>query len=296
MNELLQRIDQINQSQEEAEINVIESLIQSYDKALMILENYEGEDIYGFDIFQEGEILDQAKGNPNESMIKRILLFIPRLLKAIWQKLTSKTVKIGNAAIDNVIQSGLGSSKISIHLKWDPMDWPEINGEWLLRQQDDMLDLNDALGDSISATKASDIGYRIEKTDSYLLEQIETLENSQTKEISQSGAEIKKQLSDIKDRYNKDVEYLKVVSKSYDEFYKVIKQKYDSPYGITWTAIGYLDMFRAISKRIEAINKYISIVSSEWNNLTQQLEEKKNGKNSNLKNSHHKSFEMLKEE
>jgi hypothetical protein len=275
MNELLMCIDQIDQSVNDAEINVLESLISSYDKALMILENYEGEDLTVFDVFQEGEILDQAKGNPNESMIKRILLFIPRLLKAIWQKLTSKTVKIGNTAIDNVIQSGLGSSKISIHLKWDPMDWPEINGEWLLRQQADMLDLNDALGDSISATKASDIGYRIEKTDSYLLEQIETLEKSQTKEISKSGAEIKKQLSDIKDRYNKDVEYLKVVSKSYDEFYKVIKQKYDSPYGITWTAIGYLNMFRAISKRIEAINKYISIVSSEWNNLTQQLEEKK---------------------
>lgn len=101
MNELLQQIDQIDQSVNDAEINVLESLIQSYDKALMILENYEGEDIYGFDIFQEGEKWDKFKedskapvlGNKGESLIKRIAMIIPRLIQkliAMIQKLFRK--------------------------------------------------------------------------------------------------------------------------------------------------------------------------------------------------------------
>jgi hypothetical protein len=86
MNELLTCIDQIDQSVNDAEINVLEALIGSYDKALVILQECEVSDYSSFEIFQEGEILDAAKGSSDESIIKRILLFIPRLIKALVKK------------------------------------------------------------------------------------------------------------------------------------------------------------------------------------------------------------------
>jgi hypothetical protein len=89
MNELLMCIDQIDQSVNNAEINVLESLISSYDKALMILQECEVSDYSAFEIFQEGEKWEKFKedskapilGNKGESLIKRILMIIPRLVQ-----------------------------------------------------------------------------------------------------------------------------------------------------------------------------------------------------------------------
>ena len=61
MNELLQCIDQIDQSVNNAEINVLESLISSYDKALVILQECEVSDYSAFEIFQEGEKWEKFK-------------------------------------------------------------------------------------------------------------------------------------------------------------------------------------------------------------------------------------------
>lgn len=91
MNELLNAIDVINESVNDSELSVLESLSDVYTKSISILENYNGELSHFPEIFQESEIMDQAKGNPNESMIKRILLFIPRLIKAIFQKVFGKS-------------------------------------------------------------------------------------------------------------------------------------------------------------------------------------------------------------
>lgn len=120
MNELLTCIDQIDQSQEEAEINVLESLIQSYDKALMILECYDGDDFSAFEIFQEGEKWDKFKedtkapilGNKGESLIKRILMIIPRLvqkLAMLVRKIFTKNKKTDQqikSEIDNLQTQG----------------------------------------------------------------------------------------------------------------------------------------------------------------------------------------------
>jgi hypothetical protein len=91
MNDLLMNIDQIDQSVNDSEINVLESMIQSYDKSIMILESYEGEDFSAFDIFQEGEKWDKFKedtkapvfGKKGESVAKRFLMLIPRLIQKL---------------------------------------------------------------------------------------------------------------------------------------------------------------------------------------------------------------------
>ena len=103
MNELLNAIDTINESVNDSEISVLESLISAYEKSLMILESSVDVNIASYSIFQEGEILDQAKGNSSESLIKRILLFIPRLIKALIQKLfklNKDNKKMTNEMID----------------------------------------------------------------------------------------------------------------------------------------------------------------------------------------------------
>ena len=99
--QLLERIDMIQEASIDAELNVLCQMADSYMKAITILENYDGDDTSAFAIFQEADnfekgldkqansILAQAKGKPDESLIKRILLFIPRLIKAIISKITS---------------------------------------------------------------------------------------------------------------------------------------------------------------------------------------------------------------
>ena len=53
-NEILSSIDNIDECVMEAELNVLNALCNEYDKALMIYENYNGDDYSSFDIFQEG--------------------------------------------------------------------------------------------------------------------------------------------------------------------------------------------------------------------------------------------------
>ena len=89
--ELLRYVDDIDVATIDAEINVIESLIDSYEKSLMILEGYTGDDLSAFEIFQEGEKWDKFKedtdapilGNKDESVGKRIAMVIPRLIAAL---------------------------------------------------------------------------------------------------------------------------------------------------------------------------------------------------------------------
>lgn len=106
MNDLLTQIESLQETQTNAEISVLESLIGSYEKSIMILENCdESMDLSSFDIFQEGEKWDKFKdgakapvfGNKGESVVKRILMILPRLLQKlialIRKMVTSETVQ-----------------------------------------------------------------------------------------------------------------------------------------------------------------------------------------------------------
>ena len=122
MSELVQYVDMIQEAADDAEYNVCMRLLTVYNKQLRLIE--EGvESIYFDDIFQEADtkpsakpaeapaqqsakpeqpqakpaqqpapsnqnkgVIDQAKGNANEGKLKRILLFLPRLIAAILKK------------------------------------------------------------------------------------------------------------------------------------------------------------------------------------------------------------------
>lgn len=93
--EILDSIDAINTAVQESEMNVLNALSNAYQKSIMILEYANDDsDLSAFDVFQEGEILDAATGKgkinkkgKQESIIKKILLFIPRLIKATFDSI-----------------------------------------------------------------------------------------------------------------------------------------------------------------------------------------------------------------
>ena len=88
-NEILSSIDNIDDCVMEAEMNVISAMINEYDKAIMIMENYNGNDYSSFDIFQEGfkdEVNKPVRGVKGENIIKRILMAIPRLIALLVKK------------------------------------------------------------------------------------------------------------------------------------------------------------------------------------------------------------------
>lgn len=83
-NEILDSVCKIDGTVVEYTINVYEALSKEYEKAMTILDHYDGDDMISFGIFQEGEIMDKATGKyTDDSTIMKIIKFIPRLLMAI---------------------------------------------------------------------------------------------------------------------------------------------------------------------------------------------------------------------
>ncbi len=129
MNDLLLYIDQIDQSVADAEINVLESLIASYDKSIMILqESADDADLSTFEIFQEGEKWDKFKedtkapvlGNKGESVGKRILMAIPRLIQKLIAVIQRNVKLIRNKRLIRKItyvKNELNGGKLSVKIK-----------------------------------------------------------------------------------------------------------------------------------------------------------------------------------
>jgi hypothetical protein len=85
-------------------MEVLDSMISVYDKAETILENYDGDDISAFSFFQEGKIMDEVKkqGKGDKSVGKTILLFIPRLIAALFNAISSYTKDITETIKDDI--------------------------------------------------------------------------------------------------------------------------------------------------------------------------------------------------
>lgn len=89
-------IDQIDDVVLESEIDVLQAMSDVYDKAQIILENSDTTDglVPSYAFFQEGEIMDRATGKgKNESTIKKIAAFLPRLIMAIVDFIKKKFTK-----------------------------------------------------------------------------------------------------------------------------------------------------------------------------------------------------------
>ena len=96
ISEVLDAIDNINSITIESEISMCESLLSSYDKILIIKENYNGNDINDFSIVQEGVLSDAKddvkKKNEGKSTLNKILFTIPRMIIALFQNIFKKKI------------------------------------------------------------------------------------------------------------------------------------------------------------------------------------------------------------
>lgn len=88
-NEILDSIDNVNEITMESTLDVFGSLTLAFEKAAMITEYSNVEDLSMFSIFQEAEV---AEGNANanaeakkDSIGYKIIHFIPNILKKIWE-------------------------------------------------------------------------------------------------------------------------------------------------------------------------------------------------------------------
>lgn len=120
--EILEALDNIDNVTMESSFDVMFTMADSYDKAAVILENYNGSDINSFAIFQEdGESntavqKGEASGDTNaeakkESVFYKILMFIPRLLQQLgrfiaktWNGVTTDVKEVsGNSGLSEKV-------------------------------------------------------------------------------------------------------------------------------------------------------------------------------------------------
>ena len=100
--EILSSIDNIDDCIMEAEMNVLTAMINEYDKAIMIMENYNGNDYSSFDIFQESVIMeDGEQQSKKENIIKRFIKWIKNMtnlifdkIKGLWNKFRGKNKEV----------------------------------------------------------------------------------------------------------------------------------------------------------------------------------------------------------
>ena len=89
--EILQSLDKIDNCVMESETLVMNSIMDAYSKAALVLEHCsDTADISSFSIIQESFILEDGEGNNKEKLIIKILMFIPRMIKKFIDFLKSK--------------------------------------------------------------------------------------------------------------------------------------------------------------------------------------------------------------
>lgn len=90
--EVLKSIDSIDESCQDSESAVMEAMIADFEKYSIMVECYDG-NIEQFDsVFQEGKVLDKVKkeGKKDDNKLVTVLMFIPRLIKALVDILKKK--------------------------------------------------------------------------------------------------------------------------------------------------------------------------------------------------------------
>ena len=100
--QILDAIDDINIITAECEYSTICEMYNSYDKASLILEYYEGDNVDAFNVFddtdnfyQESSVSDKMKASGKKyNTFMKIITFIPRLIKALFQTISEKFKKI----------------------------------------------------------------------------------------------------------------------------------------------------------------------------------------------------------
>lgn len=109
---LLSAIDHIENAEFQSSINVIESVINVNQKALAIIESYEGDDLSVFEVFQESDTTISTEGK-KENIFKRMF----NAIKAFFQKIFAKFKKNKDNTEEEVKTAEEEVNKVSKFLK-----------------------------------------------------------------------------------------------------------------------------------------------------------------------------------
>lgn len=296
MNDLLTYIDQIDQSVNDSELSVLESLGNVYTKSISILESYEGTDCSQFDIIQEGEVLDQAKGNPNESMIKRILLFIPRLIKAIFQKVFGKTKQTDQMVHKLTNTDAKPKSDITVELTFGP---DESISEAVGLKSNAFKEFYETLPEQPNFNQN-----HMSKIDAVISEfqkVLETIKNKQkVKVVLKQNESVKDLVSKISNRW-KGPSGLKYINQCLEDLNKTFTH-YSETLGQTQDqlTVQYMNKFKTLTQILGNVAAtfaniydneikpiYLNIFGQETNQNDQKNNAQQNiGQNSNIPNDH----------
>ena len=109
--EILSSIDNIDDCVMEAEMNVLTAMCNEYDKAIMIMENYNGNDYSSFDIFMEdgeepnNDNTDSDDNNqPPPNLQSRKNGLLSRIIQSFRNMITKISMKIISLKFDGVIK------------------------------------------------------------------------------------------------------------------------------------------------------------------------------------------------
>ena len=118
--EVLDSIDNIEDAILESSSSMIDSLFKTYEKSAIILENYQGDDLSSFSIFQEGEIMDNFKERgKGMSVLMKILSALPRFVMAVIDKIKKNSHKGIEKLEDTLNKMPEKNKKVLIALKYD---------------------------------------------------------------------------------------------------------------------------------------------------------------------------------
>ena len=210
-NELLQAIDTIDESVVFAEMETVSALAETYVKSLCILEaSDETIDLSSFDIFQEGiqgkisrELNAGYSARNKESMLKKIILFIPRLIYKLLKIslfivgmvigfLTLPiTVPIGKAVVKSATKKIEKDAEVDLELDFDP-DYIG-NGMNELTELVDLIAVfyNDMYGDGTLSASIDAVWPQISKKISPIKKFIKDFDKEAYKKTVMSKAEAK---------------------------------------------------------------------------------------------------------
>lgn len=119
--QILECIDVVQEQSIGSEIEVINSMIDVYMKQLTILENYQGDDLSGFAIFQEADSVISKSSGKFRQFVSNIMELIQRLIDKIIHMINQTKLKsnfkkylklYGNVEGDQIISPNISEYKM----------------------------------------------------------------------------------------------------------------------------------------------------------------------------------------
>ena len=216
-NEILSSIDNIDDCVMEAEMNVLTAMINEYDKAIMIMENYNGNSYDCFDIFQENVIMEDGEEPKKENIFKRVIKTLINLLTKFVKMCRNKIRQMKLKKTFSKIKKSISKEELDsfVHHFGNKKITLDKNGDIIITSDINIDQLKEAISSFANRDGNKEQIKRVFRPSKYpllqYLESIETLCNRIENEIIKS--------------YERDIEWeQRMMENTDDEIHRDINQ------------------------------------------------------------------------